>query len=33
MSIKLGQARGKLTTGALVRVMVKSKVDGLLAPR
>ncbi len=32
-NIKLGQARGKLGTGELVRMMVKSKVDRLLAPR
>jgi H+/Na+-translocating ferredoxin:NAD+ oxidoreductase subunit B len=32
-SIKLGQARGKLTTAGLVGVMVKSKIDRLLAPR
>lgn len=32
-SIKLGQARGKLGTGELVGMMVKSKVDRLLAPR
>ncbi|NPV10064.1 MAG: 4Fe-4S binding protein [Anaerolineae bacterium] len=32
-SIKLGQARGKLTTPGLVRMMVKSKVDRLLAGR
>ena len=32
-SIKLGQARGKLTTGGMVGMVVKSKVDRLLAPR
>jgi NAD-dependent dihydropyrimidine dehydrogenase PreA subunit len=32
-NIKLGQARGKLTTGRLVGMLVKSKVDRLLAPR
>jgi H+/Na+-translocating ferredoxin:NAD+ oxidoreductase subunit B len=32
-SIKLGQARGKLTTAGLVGMLVKSKVDRLLAPR
>ena len=32
-TIKLGQARGKLTTGGLVGMVVRSKVDRLLAPR
>jgi NAD-dependent dihydropyrimidine dehydrogenase PreA subunit len=32
-SIKLGQARGKLTTPGMVGMLVKSKVDRLLAPR
>jgi electron transport complex protein RnfB len=32
-NIKLGQARGKLTTGGLVGMLVRSKVDRLLAPR
>jgi MinD superfamily P-loop ATPase len=32
-SIKLGQARGKLTMAGLVGMLVKSKVDRLLAPR
>jgi NAD-dependent dihydropyrimidine dehydrogenase PreA subunit/DNA-binding Lrp family transcriptional regulator len=32
-AIKLGRARGKLTTSGLVGMMVKSKVDRLLAPR
>ena len=32
-NIKLGQARGKLTTGGLVGMLVKSKVDRLLAAR
>jgi electron transport complex protein RnfB len=32
-AIKLGQARGKLTTPVLVGMMIKSKVDRLLAPR
>jgi electron transport complex protein RnfB len=32
-AIKLGQARGKMTTPGLVGMMVKSKVDRLLAPR
>jgi NAD-dependent dihydropyrimidine dehydrogenase PreA subunit/DNA-binding Lrp family transcriptional regulator len=31
--IKLGQARGKVTTAGLVGMIVKSKVDRLLAPR
>jgi electron transport complex protein RnfB len=31
--IKLGQARGKLTTGGLVGMLVRSKVDRMLAPR
>jgi electron transport complex protein RnfB len=32
-NIKLGQARGKLTTSGLVRMLVRSKVDRLLAPK
>jgi ferredoxin len=32
-SIKLGQARGKLSTPALLGIVVKSKVDRLLAPK
>jgi NAD-dependent dihydropyrimidine dehydrogenase PreA subunit len=32
-AIRLGRARGKLTTPGLVGMMVKSKVDRLLAPR
>lgn len=32
-TIKLGQARGKLNAGNLVGMLVKSKVDRLLAPR
>jgi len=32
-NIKLGQARGKLTTAGMVGMVVKSKVDRLLAPR
>ena len=33
VSIKLGQARGKLNAGKLVGMLVKSKVDRLLASR
>ena len=32
-NIKLGQVRGKLGTGELVSMLVKSKVDRLLAPK
>ena len=32
-NIKLGQARGKLTTPGLVGMLVRSKVDRMLAPR
>ena len=32
-NVKLGQARGKLTTGGLVGMLVRSKVDRLLAPK
>jgi NAD-dependent dihydropyrimidine dehydrogenase PreA subunit len=32
-NIRLGQARGKLNAGKLVSMLVKSKVDRLLAPR
>jgi NAD-dependent dihydropyrimidine dehydrogenase PreA subunit len=32
-NIKLGRARGKLSAGELVSMLVKSKVDRLLAPR
>ena len=32
-TIRLGQARGKLNAGKLVRMLVKSKLDRLLAPR
>jgi electron transport complex protein RnfB len=32
-NIKLGQARGKLTTGGLVGMLVRSKVDRALAPK
>lgn len=32
-SIKLGKARGKLSTGKLVSMQVKSKVDRLLASK
>ena len=32
-NVKLGQARGKLTTAGLVGMVVRSKVDRLLAPR
>jgi NAD-dependent dihydropyrimidine dehydrogenase PreA subunit len=32
-NVKLGQARGKLTTGGLVGMLVRSKVDRLLASR
>ena len=32
-NIKLGRARGKLGTGELVSMLVKSKVDRLLAPK
>jgi len=32
-NVKLGQARGKLTTGGLVGMLVRSKVDRMLAPR
>jgi electron transport complex protein RnfB len=32
-NIRLGQARGKLTTVGLARMLVKSKIDRLLAPR
>jgi ferredoxin len=32
-NIKLGQARGKLTTGGLVGMLVRSKLDRLLAPK
>jgi len=32
-NIKLGQTRGKLNTGNLVGMLVKSKVDRLLATR
>jgi electron transport complex protein RnfB len=32
-NIRLGQARGKLTTGGLVGMLVKSRVDRLLTPR
>ena len=32
-NIRLGQARGKLNAGKLVGMLVKSKVDRLLAPR
>jgi ferredoxin len=32
-NIRLGQARGKLGTGELVRMLVKSKVDRLLAAK
>jgi Fe-S-cluster-containing hydrogenase component 2 len=32
-TIKLGQARGKLTIAGMIGMVVKSKVDRLLAPR
>ena len=32
-NVKLGQARGKLTTGGLVGMLFRSKVDRMLAPR
>ena len=32
-NVKLGQVQGKLTTGGLVGMMVRSKVDRVLAPR
>ena len=32
-TIRRGQARGKLNAGKLVRMLVRSKVDRLLAPR
>jgi len=32
INIRLGQARGKLTTGGLVGMLVRSKIDRILAP-
>ena len=32
-SFKLGRARGKLGGGSLVKMMLKSKIDRLLAPK
>jgi len=32
-SIKLGQARGKLTMAGMIGMLVKSRVDRFLAPR
>lgn len=32
-NIRIGQARGKLNAGKLVSMLVKSKLDRLLAPR
>ena len=32
-NIRLGQARGKMRAGELLGMMVKSKVDRLLAPK
>ena len=33
MNIRLGQARGKLSTGRLMKMIVKSKLDRMNAPK